>query len=114
MSCHEHIAAVTGSSTNFIWVNWAYTQPNEGVPVSGTVAGVAPGQGVPELVGNDLTLVTGSSTATISTFGGYSSAAIDPVSNPASCPAGETALTAQEYFTASGTWTTRLAETTFC
>jgi hypothetical protein len=75
---------------------------------------VAPGEGVPELAGDDLTLVRGSSTSTISTFGGYSSAGVDPVSNPAGCPAGETALTAQEYFTSSGTWTTRLAETTFC
>ena len=28
----------------------------------------------------------------------------------AGCPAGETALPTQEYFTASGSWTTRLAE----
>ena len=103
-----------GSNTNFIWVNWAYTQAGSGVAVSDTVAGVAPGEGIPELEGADLTLVRGSSTSTISTFGGYSSAEVDPVSNPAGCPAGETALTAQEYFTSSGTWTTRLAETTFC
>jgi hypothetical protein len=103
-----------GGDTNFIWVNWAYTDSGNGVPVSDTVAGVAPGQGVPELDGADLTLVRGSSTSAISTFGGYSSAEIDPVSNPSGCPAGETALTAQEYFTGSGTWTTRLAETTFC
>ena len=103
-----------GSNTNFIWVNWAYTQAGSGVAVSDTVAGVAPGEGIPELDGADLTLVRGSSTSTISTFGGYSSAEVDPVSNPSGCPAGETALTAQEYFTSSGTWTTRLAETTFC
>jgi hypothetical protein len=103
-----------GDGTNFIWVNWAYTQAGSGVPVSDTVAGVAPGEGVPELDGDDLTLVRGSSTSTISTFGGYSSVEVDPAANPAGCPAGETALTAQEYFTTSGTWTTRLAETTFC
>jgi len=103
-----------GSNTNFIWVNWAYTQAGSGVAVSDTVAGVAPGEGIPELDGADLTLVRGSSTSAISTFGGYSSVEADPVSNPSGCPAGETALTAQEYFTSSGTWTTRLAETTFC
>ena len=102
-----------GGNTNFIWVNWAYTNAQNGVPVSDTVAGVAPGEGVPVLAGADLTLVRGSSTSAIATFGGYSSAAIDPAAT-GSCPAGETALTAQEYFTASGSWTTRLAETTFC
>jgi hypothetical protein len=103
-----------GSNTNFIWVNWAYTDSQNGVPVSDTVAGVAPGQGVPTLAEADLTLVTGSSTSTISAFGGYSSVEADPVSNPSGCPPGETALTAQEYFAPDGSWTTRLAETTFC
>ncbi len=102
-----------GNNTNFIWVNWAYTDARNGVPVSDTVAGVAPGEGVPNLAGADLTLVRGSSTSSIATFGGYSSAEIDPAASPG-CPAGETALTAQEYFTSSGSWTTRLAETTFC
>jgi len=105
------VSDVGGSS--YIWVNWAYTISSAGVPVSDTVAGVAPGQGVPELVGNDLTLVTGASSDSISSFGGYSSAAVDPVAE-GSCPAGLTALTVQEYFTPSGTWTTRLARTTFC
>src|SRR5262249_53101797 len=103
-----------GSNTDFIWVNWAYTDSSNGVPVSDTVAGVAPGEGVPTLADADLTLVRGSSTSTISTFGGYSSAEVDPVSNPAGCPAGETALTPQEEFTTRGTWATRLARTTFC
>jgi len=103
-----------GSNTNFIWVNWAYTDSQNGVAVSDTVAGVAPGEGIPQLADADLTLVRGSSTASIATFGGYSSTEVDPVSNPSGCPAGETALTAQEYFTSSGSWATRLAETTFC
>ncbi len=103
-----------GNNTNHIWVNWAYTDTPAGVPVSDTVAGVAPGQGVPNLIGNDLTLITGSSTSSISSFGAYSSAEIDPVALSPSCPAGLTALTAQEYFTSTGSWTTRLARTTFC
>jgi hypothetical protein len=61
-----------GGNTNFIWVNWAYTDTGNDVPVSDTVAGVAPGDGVPDLAGVDLTLVTGSSTSSIATFGGYS------------------------------------------
>jgi hypothetical protein len=102
-----------GNNTNFIWVDWSYTDTSYGVPVSDTVAGVAPGQGVPNLAGVDLTLVTGSSTSTISTFGAYSSAEADPVAQ-GSCPAGETALTAQEFFTSGGSWATQLARTTFC
>jgi hypothetical protein len=102
-----------GDGTDYIWVNWAYTEPSAGVATSDTVAGVAPGQGVPELVGNDLTLVTGSSTSIDSGFGRYSSAQIDPAGT-SSCAAGLTALTAQEYFTAAGLWTTDLERTTFC
>ncbi|HLX51771.1 MAG TPA: hypothetical protein VKS82_25875 [Streptosporangiaceae bacterium] len=102
-----------GNNTNFIWVDWSYTDSGYGVPVSDTVAGVAPGQGVPDLAGADLTLVTGSSTSSISTFGSYSSAEVDSFAQ-GSCPAGETALTAQEYFTGSGSWATQLARTTFC
>jgi hypothetical protein len=102
-----------GGGTDYIWLNWAYTDTPNGVPVSDTAAGVAPGDGVPDMYGDDLTLVTGSSTGSITTFGGYSSTEIDP-SGTSSCPAGLTALTAQEYFTSSGSWTTRLARTTFC
>lgn len=102
-----------GDNTDYIWLNWAYTDSSAGIPVSDTAAGIAPGDGVPTEAGVDLTLVTGSSTSVISTFGGYSSAEIDPAGT-SSCPAGLTALTAQEYFTSSGTWTTQLARTTFC
>lgn len=102
-----------GDNTNYIWLNWAYTDPPAGEPVSAAAAGIAPGDGVPTEAGVDLTLVTGSSTSAISTFGGYSSAEIDP-SGTSGCPAGLTALTAQEYFTSTGTWTTQLARTTFC
>jgi len=102
---------VSGSTDN-IWVNWAYTEPSAGVATSATVAGVPAGSGVPDLAGQDLTLVTGSITTTHSGFGRYSSVAIDP-SSTSSCPAGFTALTAQEFFT-SGQWSTDLARTTFC
>jgi hypothetical protein len=102
-----------GNNTNHIWVNWAYTAPNAGVPVSDTVVGVAPGQGIPNEVGNDLTLVRGSSTAAISTFGAYSSVEIDPVGT-STCAAGMTALSVQEFFSANGQWATELARTTFC
>ena len=102
-----------GGGLDYIWVNWAYTDSSLGVATSDAVAGVAPGDGVPDLAEVDLTMVSGSPTASNSSFGRYSSAAIDP-SGTSSCPAGLTALTAQEYFTPAGLWTTELARTTFC
>ena len=102
-----------GGGTDYIWVDWAFTDSRFGVPASATVAGVGPGQGVPDLAGVDLILVTGSSTASNASFGRWSSASIDPTGT-ASCPAGLTALTAQEYFNSAGQWTTQLARTTFC
>jgi hypothetical protein len=102
-----------GSNTDAVWLNWAYTVPSAGVPVSATVNGLAPGTSVRNLVGSDLTLVTGVSATSISTFGAYSSVEVDP-SGTSSCPAGLTALSAQEYFSSASQWATRLAETTFC
>ena len=102
-----------GGGTDYVWVNWAFTDPSLGEATSDAVAGVAPGDGVPDLAGVDLVLVTGSSTTSNSSFGRYSSAAIDPAAT-SSCPAGLTALTAQQYFTPTGLWTTELARTTFC
>src|SRR5207302_3972467 len=58
-----------GSNAFAVWLNWAYTNPSAGVPVSAAVNGVAPGGGVPNLAGTDLTLVTGTSTTSIGTFG---------------------------------------------
>lgn len=100
------------STTDNVWVNWAYTDSPNGVATSDAVAGVAPGQGVPDLAGVDLTLVNGSATTTNTEFGRYSSVAIDP-SGTSSCPAGLTALSAQEFFSGNQ-WTTELARTTFC
>lgn len=102
-----------GGGTVAIWVNWAYTDSSAGLPVSAAINGVAPGGGVPNLTGTDLTLKTGTSTTSITSFGAYSSVEIDPSSTP-SCPAGLTALSAQEYFSSASQWATQLATTTFC
>ncbi|HLK00124.1 MAG TPA: hypothetical protein VKU39_09485 [Streptosporangiaceae bacterium] len=103
-----------GSNTVAIWLNWAYTDTSSGVPVSVTINGVAPGAGVPDLLGSDLTLVTGVSATSITTFGAYSSVEVDPVAASSTCPAGLTALSAQEYFPSASQWGTELARTTFC
>lgn len=102
-----------GSNLDAIWLNWAYTDTPAGVRPSATINGVAPGGGVPDLIGSDLTLVTGASTTSISTFGAYSSVEVDP-SGTSTCAAGLTALSAQEYFTSASQWGTLLARTTFC
>ncbi|MBV9449953.1 MAG: hypothetical protein JO345_29095 [Streptosporangiaceae bacterium] len=103
-----------GSRGVAVWLNWAYTDPSAGVPVSDTINGVFPGNSVPNLTGSDLTLVTGTSTTSITTFGAYSSVEIDPVASSSTCPAGLTALSAQEYFTSASQWGTFLARTSFC
>jgi hypothetical protein len=102
--------------TDDVWVNWVYTQASSGVPASDTINGasVRSGGDVPELEGTDLTLVTGVSATSISTFGAYSSVEIDPVASSSSCAAGLTALSTQEYFTSASQWGTLLAETSFC
>jgi hypothetical protein len=100
------------ATTANIWVNWAYTDSSLGIAASDTVAGIPAGSGVPQLAGVDLTLASGSTT-TSSTFGRYSSVAIDPVASSSTCRAGLTALAAQQFFT-GGQWTTELARTTFC
>lgn len=102
-----------GSNLDAIWLNWAYTDTPAGVRASAAINGVAPGGGVPDLIGSDLTLVTGASTTSISTFGAYSSVEVDP-SGTSTCAAGLTALSAQEYFTSATQWGTLLARTTFC
>jgi hypothetical protein len=102
-----------GNNTVAVWLNWAYTDTSAGRPVSDTINGVFPGNGVPNLAGTDLTLITGTSTTTTTTFGAYSSVEIDPAGG-SGCAAGLTALSAQEYFASASQWATRLAETTFC
>jgi hypothetical protein len=125
-----------GSSLVWVWVNWSYTQSNEGVAASDTVNGGfmgVPGGLIgplPFLTGTDLTLVNGSVTNQVDTnkgptfgrFGDYSSVSVDPVPTTAGCPAPApggsvvpfTAVTDQQYFDTTGNWVTRVGRTTFC
>lgn len=101
------------SNSLYIWLNWAYTDTGATpcANTSTTVNGVAPGGGIPALIGTDLTLATGSNTAN-QRFGDYSSVHIDPAATSGTCPAGRTALLAQQYFV-GGTWATRLSRVSF-
>ena len=98
----------------YLWLNWAYTDIGATVctNTSVTVNGVAPGGGVPALIATDLTLMVGTVTNSNTRFGDYSSVHIDPVATSATCPAGRTALLAQQYFNNAG-WTTKLARVSF-
>jgi hypothetical protein len=97
-----------GSNTVRIWVNWAYTDTPAGRPqTSDTLNEVAPGGGVPNLIGTDLTLRTGTQSTTNFRFGDYSSVAVDPVGG------GTTAVVAQEYFIGGTNWSTNIARVTF-
>jgi len=106
--------ADAGSNAIYAWVNWAYTDTPRFVSTSDTINGVLPGAGVPNLIGTDRTLVTGFRTSSNFRFGDFSSVEVDPTAATGSCPAGRTAVTNQEYFTANGQWATRVARLSFC
>jgi hypothetical protein len=108
--------AVTPSSGSqvFLWLNWAYTDTAAGTATSDTVNGVLPGGGVPTLNGGDTTLVNGFATSSNFRFGDFSSVEVDPASAASGCPAGHTAVLAQQYFDSTGHWVTRIARTSFC
>jgi hypothetical protein len=94
---------------NFIYLNWAYTDTAAGVAASDTVDSVAPGGGIPTLIGTGAVLVNGSPTTFESRFGDYSSATIDPTVASGNC-----ALVSQQYFAPGGTWSTRIARVGSC
>jgi hypothetical protein len=106
--------ADAGANVVTIWLNWAYTDTPAGVATSNTVDGVLPGTGVPSLIGTGLVLVNGSSTSSNFRFGDLSSVAIDPTAASPTCPAGRTAVTAQEYFQPDGQWIVRIGRLSFC
>ncbi|MEU7873058.1 hypothetical protein [Dactylosporangium sp. NPDC049140] len=93
---------------NFIYVNWAYTDTANNIATSDTVDSVAPGGGVPNLIGTGAVLINGSATSQ-TRFGDYSSVAIDPTVASGSC-----AVVAQQYFAAGGAWRTRIGRVGTC
>jgi hypothetical protein len=103
-----------GGSAIYAWLNWAYTDTPAGVATSDTVNGVLPGTGVPNQIGTDRTLIHGSPTSSDFRFGDFSSVEVDPSAASASCPAGRTAVLAQQYFSPTGKWATRVVRASFC
>jgi hypothetical protein len=103
-----------GGSTIYAWLNWAYTDTPAGVATSDTMNGVLPGTGVPNQIGSDRTIIHGSPTSSNFRFGDFSSVEVDPSAASASCPAGRTAVLAQQYFGPTGKWATRVVRASFC
>lgn len=102
----------------YIHLNWAYTDilvaPGAACVAgsrntSHAVNGVAPGCGMPALIGTDLTLAIGTMTTTNTRFGDYSSVHIYSATKPG-FPLGATALHAQQIFQNNSGWVTRLAQ----
>ncbi|QKV80676.1 hypothetical protein [Amycolatopsis sp. Hca4] len=94
-----------GGASNYIWLNWAYTDTNANVATSVTVDGVLPGGGVPNLIGTGTVLVNGAATSTNTRFGDYSSVSVENT-----C----TAVIAQQFFNTGGNWNTRIGRLSFC
>lgn len=99
---------ISPSGGDSIYVNWAYTDSSAGVATSDTVDTVVPGGGVPNLIGTGTVLINGAVTGE-SRFGDYSSVALDPT-----VAAGTCAVAAQQYFSAGGSWATRIARVGSC
>jgi hypothetical protein len=84
------------------------------VAASDTVNGLRPGTGVPNQTRTDRTLIHGSPTSVDARFGDFSSVEVDPSDASATCPAGRTAVLAQQYFSPAGKWATRVTRASFC
>lgn len=97
-----------GPAGETVFVTWAYTDAPNGVATSNTVDTVAPGGGIPNLIGTGTVLVNGSST-TETRFGDYNSVSVDPSVSTGTC-----AVVTNQYFAAGGAWRTRVARVGNC
>jgi len=86
-----------------VYLNWVFTDAPNGLGASPIVDSLPAGQPVTNLAGTGTVLASGGS-STEDRFGDFSSVAIDP-----SIPSGGCAWSVQQYFSAAGDWTTRLA-----
>src|SRR4029453_761748 len=96
-----------GYGSVYAWLNWAFTdvaaQPC--VDASAIADGVEPGAGLPDLVGRGTVFAAGRGSGADAPFGAYSSAVADLLPD-GGCPAGWTAVVAQQYFGPGGRWRT--------
>jgi len=91
-----------------VYLNWAFTDAPAGKATSDVVDTLPAGQPIANLIGTGAVYAAGSTTSQ-TRFGDFSSVAIDP-----QVPGGTCAVAAQQYFSAGGTWNTRLARMGTC
>jgi PASTA domain len=91
-----------------VYLNWAFTDAPAGTATSDVVDTLPAGQPISNLLGTGAVLVTGSKTGQ-TRFGDFSSVSIDPT-----VPGGTCAVTAQQYFSTTGSWSTRIARLGSC
>jgi hypothetical protein len=102
------IAIALTSGEERVFLDWNYTDTSITRGASPTIDTVNPGSGVPNLNGTGISLLNGSVSTTQSSFGSFSSFAIDPTA------ATNCAVSATEYFQSDGTWRTRVTRVGSC
>jgi hypothetical protein len=102
------IAVAPTSGGDRVFLDWNYTDTSITRGASPTIDTVNPGSGVPNLNGTGISLLNGSVSTSQSSFGAFSSFAIDPTA------ATNCAVSATEYFQSDGTWRTRVTRVGSC
>jgi hypothetical protein len=102
------LAVGLGSSGTTVYLNWAFTDAPAGTATSDVVDTLPPGQPIANLIGTGAVYAAGSITSQ-TRFGDFSSVSVDP-----QVPGGACAVIAQQYFSSSGSWNTRLARVGGC
>ena len=95
------------SGTN-VFLNWAFTDAPAGIATSDVIDMLPAGQPIANLIGSGAVYAAGSITSQ-TRFGDFSSVSVDP-----QVPGGACAVIAQQYFSSSGSWNTRLARVGGC
>ena len=102
------LAVGLGSSGTTVYLNWAFTDAPAGTATSDVIDMLPAGQPIANLIGTGAVYAAGSITSQ-TRFGDFSSVSVDP-----HVPGGACAVIAQQYFSSSGSWNTRLARVGRC
>jgi len=102
------LAVGLGSSGTTVYLNWAFTDAPAGTATSDVIDMLPAGQPIANLIGTGAVYAAGSTTSQ-TRFGDFSSVSVDP-----QVPGGACAVVAQQYFSSSGSWNTRLARVGGC
>jgi len=113
-SSYDWNPSIAVGNSGHVFLNWAFTDPTLGTPVSLRISGLSPGNPVQNLIGagNGTTVFTGSNGNNFR-FGDFSSVSIDQASS-LTCPVGGNAVVINETFASNNDWNTRIARVGFC